>query len=207
MSNQGGNILVNLNPATGGTVNVQQGAAGAAGAAGGIVNVQQGAAGAAGAAGGAANVQQCAAGPNVNVQQGGGIVAPRRGGVVQFGTHQVPWTGGAPGTLTEPVTHSAFCSQDSLKDAMKSEETCQMALKENLRLGLPDHKNDATVTLTEWITNVALHMQNTGMDAVFFVRKNINVATYTDLLEEWNRFSNDKINQWLDDETFDKYDR
>jgi len=89
---------------------------------------------------------------------------------------------------------------------MKSEETCQTALKENLCLGLPDHKNDATVTLTEWITNVVLHMRNTGMDAVFFVRKNINVATYTDLLEEWNRFSNDKINQWLDDEMFDKYD-
>jgi len=50
-------------------------------------------------------------------------------------------------------------------------------------------------------------MHETGMDTVFFVRKNTNVATYVDLLEEWNRFSNDEINKWLEDKTFDKYDR
>jgi len=126
---------------------------------------------------------------------------------VQFGTHQVPWTGGSPGVLQEPVSHSAFRSQDSLKDAMKSEETCQEPLGETQRLGLPDHKNDTSISLTEWIQAASLHMRETGMDAVFFVRKNTNVATYVDLLEEWNRFSNDEINQWLEDETFDKYDR
>ncbi len=50
-------------------------------------------------------------------------------------------------------------------------------------------------------------MHETGMDTVFFVRKNTNVATYVDLLEEWNRFSNDEINKWLEDKTFDKYDK
>jgi len=87
------------------------------------------------------------------------------------------------------------------------EETCQMALKESKHLGLPDHKNDAMITLTEWITAVAIHMRNTGMDSVFFVRKNTTILTYSDLLEEWNQFSNEEINQWLADETFDAYDK
>ncbi len=165
-----------------------------------------------GQAAGAGQVAGVGQAGNIAQQQGGGltmvqITPPLRGGVVQFGTHQVSWTGGSPGVLQEPASHAAFRSQDSLKDAMKSEETCQEPLEEHSRLGMPDHKNDATVTLTEWITNVEMHMRDTGMDAVFFVRKNTNVATYLDLLEEWNQFSNDEINQWLEDETFDKYDR
>jgi len=78
---------------------VQQGAAGNA--------VQQGAPASGVAAGGA----------NPNQLQ---LVPLQRGGVVQFGTHQVPWTSGSPGVLQEPVSHSVFCSQDSLKDAMKA---------------------------------------------------------------------------------------
>jgi len=85
-------------------------------------------------AGGGANapagnvIQQGAAGNAIQQgAQGGGpnIVppaAPLCGGVMQFSTHQVPWTSGLPGVLQEPVSHSAFCSQDSLKDAMKSKE-------------------------------------------------------------------------------------
>ncbi len=52
---------------------------------------------------------------------------------------------------------------------MKSKETCQVPLEENLHLRMPDHKNDATVTLTEWIMAIASHMQDTAMDTVFFV--------------------------------------
>jgi len=105
------------------------------------------------------------------------------------------------------VSHAAIHSQDLLLDAMKSEEMCQEPLKEHLHLGMPNHKNDTTVTLTEWIMNVAMHMQDTGMDIVFFVCMNTNVAMYHDLLEEWNRFSNNKINQWLEDKMFNKYDQ
>jgi len=92
-------------------------------------------------------VQQGAAagGANPNQLQ---LVPPQRGGVVQFGTHQVPWTSGSPGVLQEPVSHSAFCSQDSLKDTMKSEETCQEPLGETQRLGLPDHKNNTSISHT-----------------------------------------------------------
>jgi len=107
----------------------------------------------------------------------------------------------------EPVSHSAFRSQDSLKDAMKSEETCQEPLGETQRLGLPDHKNDTSISLTEWIQAVALHMRETSMDAVFFMHKDVTVNTYTDLLEEWNCFSSNEISMWLANKTFDKYDR
>jgi len=34
--------------------------------------------------------------------------------------------------------------------------------------------------------SMSLHMHKTSMDAVFFVHKNTNIATYIDLLEEWN---------------------
>jgi len=126
---------------------------------------------------------------------------------MQFGTHQVPWTGRLPGVLTEPVNHWAYCTQDSLKDAMKSEEMCQEPLGETQCLGLPNHKNNASISLTKWIQAVALHTHETRMDAVFFICKNTNIATYIDLLEEWNRFSNDEINKWLAEKTFNKYDR
>jgi len=42
---------------------------------------------------------------------------------------------------------------------------------------------------------------------VFFVCKNINIPMYIDLLEEWNQFSNDEIDKWLADKTFNKYNR
>jgi len=90
---------------------------------------------------------------------------------------------------------------------MKSKETCQEPLGEMQHLGLPDHKNDTSISLTKWIQAAALHMRETGMDAAFFVCKDTNIATYIDLLEEWNRFSNDEIDKWLADKTFDKYDR
>ncbi len=74
-----------------------------------------------------------------------------------------------------------------------------MALKESKHLGLPDHKNDTIITLTEWITTITIHMRNTSMDAVFFVQKDVTNPTYIDLLEEWNQCSNKEINQWLSD--------
>jgi len=95
-----------------------------------------------GQAAGAGQVAGVGQAGNIAQQQGGGltmvqITPPLRGGVVQFGTHQVPWTGGSPGVLQEPASHAAFRSQDSLKDAMKSEETCQEPLEEHSRLGCP----------------------------------------------------------------------
>jgi len=55
---------------------------------------------------------------------------------------------------------------------------------------------------------VTTHIRNTGMDAVFFVRKNMVAPLYTNLLEEWNQFSNEEIDTWLADESanFDEYD-
>jgi len=55
-------------------------------------------------------------------------------------------------------------------------------------------------------SHVATHAK-TGMDAVFLVCKNTNIPMYVDLLEEWNQFSNDEIDKWLADKTFNKYNR
>jgi len=53
-----------------------------------------------------------------------------------------------------------------------------------------------------------MHIRNTGMDSVFYVHKSLATTTFTDLLEEWNQFSNDEIHKWLEDEGmgFDEYD-
>ncbi len=109
----------------------------------------------------AGNVTQQGAAGNTIVQpgaQGGPNIAPPtaplQGSIMQFSNHQVPWTGGPPqtaaqGACTDPESLAAYCSPDSLKDAMKMEETCQMALKETKHLGMLDDKNDASITLTK----------------------------------------------------------
>ncbi len=54
-----------------------------------------------------------------------------------------------------------------------------------------------------------MHIRTNGMDGVFFARKNMTTNIYTDLLSEWNNFSNEEIDKWLEDEkvNFDKFDR
>jgi len=130
---------------------------------------------------------------------------------MQFGTHQVPWTGRSPGALTESASHAAFCLQDSLQNAMKSKEMCQEPLKENQCLGMSNHKNNTMVTLTEWITSVALHMCNTGMDAMFFMHKQEcqqpHVCQPVGCMSGTNSLANDEIDKWLADKTNEKYDR
>ncbi len=88
------------------------------------------------------------------------------------------------------------------------EESCQLAPPATKLLGLPDHKSDTGISLTAWVSVVTTHIRNTGMDSVFYVRKSLATPTFTDLLEEWNQFSNDEINKWLEDEGagFDEYD-
>jgi len=87
------------------------------------------------------NVSQQGAVGNVAQQgtQGGPNIAPPtvplQGSIMQFCNHQVPWTSGPPqtaaqGTCTDLESLTAYRSWDLLKDAMKMEETCQMALKE-----------------------------------------------------------------------------
>jgi len=90
---------------------------------------------------------------------------------------------------------------------MKMEETCQLAPPAMKLLGLPNHKSDTGISLTMWVSVITMHIRNTGMDSVFYVHKSLATTTFTDLLEEWNQFSNDEIHKWLEDEGmgFDKY--
>jgi len=64
-------------------------------------------------------------------------------------------------------TNNKLCPHDSYKDVIKMEETCQLAPPATKLLGLPDHKNNMSISLTGWVMAVLLHICNTRMDAVF----------------------------------------
>jgi len=152
---------------------------------------------------------------NQAANQGGGnlppITPPAHGGVKHFHNYNVAWTSGAPqgtpGSHNTPATHAALCPRDSYKDAMKMEESCQFAPPAAKLLGLPDHKNDTGISLTGWVSVISMHIRNCAMDLVFYIRKSLATTTFTDLLEEWNQYSNDEIHKWLEDESagFDEY--
>jgi len=101
--------------------------------------------------------------------------------------------------------HSALRPTDSYKDAIKVEEACQAPLPESRHLGVPNIKSTG-ISLTEWITEEEMHLSKHGMDAVFWVQKDLTQPTYINLLKDWNIFSNEEIDTWLANEMFDIYD-
>jgi len=114
--------------------------------------------------------------------------------------------GSTNGVLGAPAMHSALRPTDSYKDAIKVEEACQAPLPESRQLGVPNIKSTG-ISLTEWITEEEMHLSKHGMDAMFWVRKDMTQPTYINLLKDWNIFLNEEIDTWLANETFDIYNQ
>jgi len=109
------------------------------------------------------------------VNQAIGLAPPRCGGVKPFGNQFILWTDRAPsntpGAWTWLATNAVLCLWEFYKDVIKMEEMCQTAPTAAKLLGLLDHKNNTGISVTKWVTVVMMHIHNTRIDAIFFVRK------------------------------------
>jgi len=54
--------------------------------------------------------------------------------------------------------HATLCPHDFYKDAMKMEETCQLAPPAAKLLELPNHKNSISISLTGWVMVLLMHI-------------------------------------------------
>jgi len=107
--------------------------------------------------------------------------------------------------LGAPAMHSVLCPTDSYKcnQGRRSVSGSTVARSQDT-LELPNIKSTG-ISLNEWITKEEMHLSKHGMDAMFWMQKDMTQTTYINMLKEWNIFSYDEIDTWIANETFDIY--
>jgi hypothetical protein len=116
---------------------------------------------------------------------------PRIGG----GTDSFTWWTGGPNVSQLVRPHTYHCGRpNDFKSAAKVQEICTKGLAENRQIGTEDDK-DNTITLTAWINEIRAHMEQKGMDTVFWVQPDPADEVY--LLKDWGELITDMVADWI----------
>jgi Zinc knuckle len=116
---------------------------------------------------------------------------PRIGG----GTDSATWWTGGPNIrmLSRPHTYHAGRPSD-FKSAAKVQELCTKGLAENRQIGTEDDK-DNSITLTAWVNEIRAHMEQKGMDTVFWIQTSPAEEYY--LLKDWGELNGELVEDWI----------
>ena len=115
------------------------------------------------------------------------VDVPTRGGVDEFDSGEIMWTGGNPydNTVVGPAANGCYCPIEPDK-ARKVEDKCIQPLLEARRLKpIMTKPGQKFVLLIQWMHDVATHLATNGMDGVFYTvdAKTNMVVT---LLDDWS---------------------
>jgi len=135
------------------------------------------------------------------------VNVPTRGGVDEFNSGEIAWTGGNPydNTVVGPAANGCYRPIEPDK-ARKVEDKCVQPLPEARRLKpISTKPGQKFVPLIQWMRDVATHLAINGMDGVFYT-VDATTNTVVTLLEHWSKMTITEAIEHVRDTTWDAYD-
>ena len=135
------------------------------------------------------------------------VDVPTHGGVDEFDSGEITWTGGNPydNTIIGPAANGCYPPIEPDK-ARKVEDKCIQPLLEARRLKpITTKPGQKFVPLIQWMCDVATHLATNGMDGVFYTvdAKTNMVVT---LLDHWSKVTISEVIKYVQDTMWDAYD-
>lgn len=135
------------------------------------------------------------------------IVRPNRGGI-DLKDGGTPWTGGDPSDPDREMESLSCLRPDKSKELAPIRKEAIEGLEGHRRLGLPGASGN-TITFATWMRYVTRHLQDYGMDGVFYIPKKGTTSPLFFVCTEWGKITMEDADSFLKstESNLDQYDK